>query len=396
MQSEPPNNQKILIVDDNPKNLQVLGKLLQAESFDIEFAINGSAALDWLVIKEFDLILLDINMPGMDGFTVCEQIRSKPEYADMPVIFLTAQVDRESILKGFETGAQDYILKPFDSRELLARVKTQLEIKRSHDHIRRYLEDIERKNKLIRESIDYASAIQNAFQHAAQLGSSQFRETFSLLLPKDVLSGDFFFYNQSGSMITAGVFDGTGHGIPGAFMSILGITYLNEIYEREGYVSPEKVLEKVRNKIITAFNQKGDILEISNGMDGALISIDMKTRKAYFSGAFNSVYLLRNGSITELKGDRMPLAYHSQISNFTLKITDVFENDILYLFTDGFPDQFGGPENKKYGRTRFREDILKVHTFSLEAQKQYFLENFLEWKGSRDQTDDITVIALKL
>lgn len=127
-QSLPAN---ILIVDDNPQNLQVLAKILQENNYEIEFATNGEAALKWLKDRKFDLILLDINMPGMNGFEVCMKMRSNPDLNNMPVIFLSADTDRESILKGFDLGAQDYVTKPFDSRELLARVRTHLALKDS-------------------------------------------------------------------------------------------------------------------------------------------------------------------------------------------------------------------------------------------------------------------------
>ncbi|MEI6888671.1 MAG: hybrid sensor histidine kinase/response regulator [Bacteroidales bacterium] len=136
---------RILIVDDNPKNLQVLGKFLQNEQYELEFAINGSAALEWLEIKPFDLILLDINMPGMDGFEVCKKIRSDHKMDKMPVIFLTAETFRESVLKGFEIGAQDYITKPFDSRELIMRVKTHLSIKNQMEQLENLNQSLEVK-----------------------------------------------------------------------------------------------------------------------------------------------------------------------------------------------------------------------------------------------------------
>jgi CheY-like chemotaxis protein len=121
----------ILIVDDNPRNLHVLGKNLQLENYEIEFAINGSATIEWLNVKNFDLLLLDINMPGMNGLEVCRQIRSDRKYDNMPVIFITADADKESIIKGFEAGGQDYITKPFDLRELMVRVRTHLALKNS-------------------------------------------------------------------------------------------------------------------------------------------------------------------------------------------------------------------------------------------------------------------------
>lgn len=137
----------ILIVDDNPQNLQVLGKILQENKYVIEFAISGEVALVWLKKRQFDLILLDINMTGMDGFEVCRKIRSYPELNNMPVIFLSAESERESILKGFELGAQDYITKPFDARELLVRVRTHLALKNS-------LEKLGKMNKTLEEKVE--------------------------------------------------------------------------------------------------------------------------------------------------------------------------------------------------------------------------------------------------
>jgi two-component system sensor histidine kinase/response regulator len=136
----------ILIVDDNSHNLQVLGKLLLESRYEIEFATNGEAALDWLNARKFDLILLDINMPGMSGFEVCTRIRSNPDLNNIPVIFLSAESERENILKGFELGAQDYITKPFDSRELLVRVRTHLVLKDS-------LEKLESLNRSLEEKV---------------------------------------------------------------------------------------------------------------------------------------------------------------------------------------------------------------------------------------------------
>ena len=140
-----PSGPVILLVDDNPQNLQVLGKLLQEEKYEIEFAVNGEATLEWLKNKQFDLILLDLNMPGMNGFEVCKKIRSDNTMSEIPIIFLSAESERESILKGFEVGAQDYVTKPFDSRELLARVKTQLDLKSKTEKLEKVNEWLGRK-----------------------------------------------------------------------------------------------------------------------------------------------------------------------------------------------------------------------------------------------------------
>ena len=146
----------ILIVDDNPENLQVLGKLLKEEKYNVEFAIDGESALGWINNKQFDLLLLDINMPGMSGFEVCEKIRSDPKMNKLPIIFLSAESDRESILKGFELGGQDYITKPFDSRELIVRAKTHITLKHSLEKLEtlnRYLEEkVQERTHQLREA----------------------------------------------------------------------------------------------------------------------------------------------------------------------------------------------------------------------------------------------------
>jgi signal transduction histidine kinase len=137
----------ILIVDDNPKNLQVLGKLLQEEKYDVEFAVDGESALGWINNKEFDLILLDINMPGMNGFEVCRIVRTDPIMNKVSIIFLSAESERESILKGFEVGGQDYITKPFDNRELIVRAKTHITLKRSLEKLEKVNAYLEKKVK---------------------------------------------------------------------------------------------------------------------------------------------------------------------------------------------------------------------------------------------------------
>ncbi|MCK4819491.1 response regulator, partial [bacterium] len=149
MKIHDPSEFSILIVDDIPKNLQVLGNILSHEGYKFEFSTDGKKALDWTKNKNFDLILLDVMMPEMSGFEVCERLKANPETSDIPIIFLTARTDTESIVKGFNLGAVDYITKPFNESELLSRVSTQVTLKKSHDEISQNL-------KLITYSLDYA------------------------------------------------------------------------------------------------------------------------------------------------------------------------------------------------------------------------------------------------
>ncbi len=164
----------ILIVDDNPNNLQVLGKLLNEKKYKIEFAVDGQSALDWISEKQFDLILLDINMPGMSGYEVCRQIRTNREYDKLPIIFVSAENDKEAILKGFEMGGQDYITKPFDSRELIVRVNTHLSLKNSLgklDCLNKHLEDkVRERTCQLKEAIE---KLENANQKLIELDTAK-------------------------------------------------------------------------------------------------------------------------------------------------------------------------------------------------------------------------------
>ena len=386
----------ILIVDDNPKNLQVLGNYLQLEDFLVEFAMNGESALDWIRRVEFDLILLDIMMPGMDGFEVCKIIKNVPLNQNTPVIFLTAKIDTDSIVNAFDLGAVDYVIKPFKQKELIARVKTQIEIKRGRDEIAKNLKDIALKNKLITYSIEYAQKIQAAVLRASQNGSELFGEMFCLILPKDIVSGDFYWFYKTENKLLAGVFDCTGHGIPGAFMSMLGVTLLNETVIREKITEPNLILDRLREKIVKALGQKGNISEVKDGMDGSIISYDLSTRILIYSGAFNPVYLIRDNNIIEFNGDRMTLSYQDKILDFSRQEIKTKQKDLVYLFTDGFVDQFGGQEDKKFRRDQFKQTLLKIHTNPLEVQKELLLDTYNKWKGNRDQVDDITVVGLRL
>ncbi len=385
-----------MIVDDNPKNLQVLGNYLQKEGYLVEFALNGKSALDWIKQVEFDLILLDIMMPGMDGFEVCKIIKSDPVYQKIPVIFLTAKIDTESIVAGFDLGAVDYVIKPFNQKELIARVKTQIEIKRGRDEIARNLKEIEYKNKLIKYSIQYAQTIQAAVLRASENGSDFFPEQFILLLPKDIVSGDFYWFHKINNRLLVGVFDCTGHGIPGAFMSILGVTLLNETVIREKINDPHLILNRLREKIIEALGQKGIISEVRDGMDGSIISFDLASKKLVYSVAYNPIYLIRDNKIIELKGDRMPLSHHAKMADFSSHEIKTKPNDLIYLFTDGYIDQFGGPKAKKFLTAQFKEVLIRHHKKPLEVQKQLLLDVYLNWKGKEEQVDDITVVGLKL
>jgi CheY-like chemotaxis protein len=385
----------ILIVDDNVKNLQVLGGFLKIEGHSVEFALDGISALRWLDKKKFDLILLDIMMPGMDGYEVCSVIKKNPLISEIPVIFITAKTDSESIVKGFETGAVDYITKPFIQSELIVRVKTQLSISRSNERILFYLHEIEERNTNIKASIEYAKYIQTAVLSTSEKYFQYLPEHFFLYLPKDILSGDFYWVCKTGKKLIIAVMDCTGHGVPGALLSILGITLLNETVVHEHILQPDKILESLRTKIIRSLGQKDGERKIKDGIEGIVINYEPDSGKLQYSGSFNPLILIHAGELTTIKADSFSIGFSDENKNFTLNEIYVEANDAIYMFSDGIIDQFGGPVNRRFMVRHLKEIFFRNYDADMKLQKEILQREINSWKGDLVQTDDIIVMGIK-
>lgn len=385
----------VLVVDDNVKNLQVLGGFLQNEGMLVEFALDGLSALDWVLKKKFDLVLLDIMMPGIDGYEVCSRIKENLVLKEIPVIFLTAKTDSDSIVKGFECGAVDYVTKPFIRSELLARVHTQIEIKRSKDKLRQNFLEIEERNRSITESIEYAKHIQKTIITKSKTRGKLLPEYFVLFLPKDIVSGDFYWFCKSGDTVVLAVMDCTGHGVPGALMSILGITLLNEIVLNKKTLSPDIILQHLRNELICSMSQKAGPSTIKDGIEGGIISYNMESKTALFSGSFNPLIHIHKNKIREIKAARFPIGYYETMKDFVCEEIRIEKNDTIYMFTDGYNDQFGGPDKKKFSRKRLIELLHKTHAQPMDLQKKTLSDTFCTWKGELTQTDDVLVAGFR-
>ena len=220
--------------------------------------------------------------------------------------------------------------------------------------------------------------------------------SFSLTMPKDTVSGDFYWCHKIGNTILAGVFDCTGHGIPGAFMSILGLTLLKETVMREGIVEPSLILNRMRIKIIESLGQKGVDSEVNVGMNGSLMSYDQVNKNLVYASAYNPLYIVREEKLIELRGDKMPLSHYLIMKDFSSYEVKIMLNDCIYLFTDGYMDQFGGQKLKKFGYKRFRDLLLRINKSHFESQKQTLIDEYTVWREYEDQVDDITIVGVKL
>lgn len=256
-------------------------------------------------------------------------------------------------------------------------------------------EDAEKWENELTASLRYASKIQNALFPTIKDFQKVFQESFVLYMPRDIVSGDFYWIHKRKNKIVVAAADCTGHGVPGAFLSLLGITFLKEIIAKDPMPAANKILNILREKVMKAMHQT-DEDEPGEGMDIALYIIDETTHQLQFAGAVNPLYLIRDNSITVCKGDRMPIGIcPDEEQSFINKTLQLEQGDTIYIFSDGFADQFGGPNEEKYKYYRFRELLLKIQKYSMRKQEDMLKKAFLKWKSNNKQVDDVMVIGVR-
>lgn len=257
-------------------------------------------------------------------------------------------------------------------------------------------EEIQRQRKEIAESLRYARVIQKAVFPMRKLIETSFHDNFILLMPKDILSGDFYWIYRKEREIYFAVADCTGHGVPGSLMSVLGISFLNELLARPCNYSANRLLNQLREKVMKALGQTGADDISKDGMDIALCVLDEETGRLQYSGANNALYIIRNEEILIIKPDQMPVGIHAiEERSFTNHEIFLRNGDLLYLFSDGYPDQFGGPKNKKFMYNNFRSLLLSISNLPMNEQKEMLRSTIIEWMGNQEQIDDILVMGVR-
>ena len=270
----------------------------------------------------------------------------------------------------------------------------------AHEEISKQKEEIASQNEKIIESILYAQKIQQAVMPTVEVFDQYLPEHFILLKPRDIVSGDFYWGTHIGNKFVYTAADCTGHGVPGAFMSLLGITFLNEIAGRSNakFVTASGILTSLRLKIITYLHQSGKEGEQQDGIDMALCIYDKECSKLQYAGAFNPLVVIRDGNLTQYDADEMPIGYYeNQSDRFTNHDIDVKPGDMAYMFTDGYADQFGMVDGrkKKYLIKRFKDFLLQIHTLSMAEQQQRLDDNLTQWRGDLKQLDDVLVFGTR-
>lgn len=311
-----------------------------------------------------------------------------PPFADIPVIdsinenklILREENVNEKIYRFMIRGLSETQVCQVYSSDITLRVEQEQMIKLQAEKIS--------------SSIRYASNIQAAVLPNLNYISEILPHNMMLYLPRDVVSGDFYWIKKVGESIVIAIADCTGHGVPGAFMSMLGVAFLNEIVKPEKLVANE-ILNELRNYVINTLSNSQD--SRADGMDMALCIIEPTKKVIQYAGAYNPFVLINKLGITEIKADRMPIGrYVNQHKPFTLHEIPYTEGDVVYLFSDGYHDQIGGPNLQKYGSKNFKELLLSIHEKSFDEQKNILNETLDNWTSTFNRIDDIIVMGFRL
>ncbi len=281
------------------------------------------------------------------------------------------------------------------------------EVVEQKDEIAKQRDVVTYQKKEITDSIYYAETIQLAVLPEEKILKKYFEDHFILFRPKDIVSGDFYWMSMKNDHLVFTAADCTGHGVPGAFMSMLGVSFLNKIVNETGIVQPAEILNALRENIVTALKQKGSFETSKDGMDIALCSIDLKNKKLWFAGANNPLLIVRKVNneyeIIERKGDMMPVGFYSRMNNFKNHELDIVKGDTIYLFSDGFVDQFGGPGGRKFMKSRFRQMLIDHQELDMSTQKEVFIKTLEDWihypsenNTLIEQVDDIIVLGVRI
>lgn len=403
----------ILYVDDEEDNLTVFNSAFRRD-YEVHLALSGQEGLEILKKHEIHLIITDQRMPEMTGIQFLEKII--PDYPDCIRMILTGFSDIEAIIQAINTGrVYRYITKPWNKEELKINIDKGLETFHLREQNRTLIESLQEVNQTLEQkviertqkieeqtreitcSIHYASKIQNALLPPNEEMKKSLPSYFILSKPRDIVSGDYYWFAQKDGKVIIAVADCTGHGVPGAFMSILGVSFLNEIVNKAVIVRANEILNQLTGQVIKSLHQTGKNDETRDGMEMALCVIDFGKQKLQYAGAFRPLYLIRDGELKEFKGDPMPIGiYEQEDQSFSNTEIPFRKNDIIYLFTDGYVDQLGGSDRKTFRSENLKKLLIEIHNKPMNEQKKALEKKLEDWRGEVDQVDDILIAGIKM
>jgi phosphoserine phosphatase RsbU/P len=384
---------KILLVEDSETDADLLVRFLKKENIDFSClrVWNRETFISALKENDHDLIIADHTLPqfsGIEAFRI-----AKTANRNIPFILITGSVSEQILIEYAKEGVDDYILK-----ENLLRLPSAIEHIVNRKKIEQLHKKLESAYKDIKDSINYAKRIQNAMLPDIALLSNSFPESFILFKPKDILSGDFYWFKKEKNEFFISVCDCTGHGIPGALMSMIGIEILNNIILNTK--DPSEILEQLNERIEIALCQSAINDHSPDGMDIALCCLDIENRTLKFAGANRPLWIIQQGKseVEEIKGSingigglNIEIRPEFETSNITFQ-----KGDSFYIFSDGFTDQFGGEYKIKLTRQRFKQLLLSIQDQTMPLQKESLDVFIEEWKAGTEQLDDMLIIGVRV
>lgn len=345
------------------------------------------------------------NKYGIAGEPVSYSFIIKPPFWRTAWFLITMSLAITLGIIGFFRYREKKLIAEKIKLEKIVEERTR-EVVEQKDEIAKQRDIVTYQKKEITDSIQYAERIQKAVLPEEDILSGSFTDYFILFRPKDIVSGDFYWMSKKGDTIIFTAADCTGHGVPGAFMSMLGVSFLNKIVNETGIIKPDRILNELRANIILSLKQTEMEESSKDGMDMALCNLDVKNNKLFFAGANNPMILIRkeNGeyNVIEKKADGMPVGVYSRMTDFTCHEIEVLKGDTIYLFSDGFCDQFGGPKGRKFMKPRFIQMLLDHQTLPMCSQKETFEKILEDWINHPDQgesigqIDDVILMGIRI
>ncbi|NQZ75488.1 MAG: response regulator [Ekhidna sp.] len=402
----------ILYVDDEPHNLRVFKSSFR-RYYNVLTAESAYDAIEILKENKIHLVVTDQKMPGMTGTQFLEQI--KPDYPEAISMIITGFSDIDDITNAInKCGIYSYITKPWDAREVKLTIEKALEVyslrneKESliqelfdasinlEDRVEERTSELKQANSKIYDSIDYALTIQRAILPDASTLNESFSDSFIYYKAQDIVSGDFYFYKPIDGYTILGAFDCTGHGVPGALLSILGFTTLENIVENTTNPDGNVMLKKLNSKVNSHLSAKKARLE-DDGMDGSLVILDEINQQIHLFAANSEIIYFEEGEMKSFKGNKVCIGSQSEMDDFTALTLDAHKVSEIYLSSDGYKDQLNESNNKKFSGRRFRELIESFRTQPMSQQMEILDNEMKEWKGSEGHSnDDIMVLGIRI
>lgn len=403
-------NFKILLVEDDRMMLELFKFSLQKIGHTVVgSAMNGNDAIQLTEKLQPEIILMDINLEGeIDGVDTATIIWEKFE---APIIFITGTLERQFVERAKKAEPYGYLAKPFQEIDLEnaielahARHQIKLELKRKHTELTDAYDEISRQraelyaiHKDIISSIRYSRRLQDALLPKLIQLKDTFSQSFLFHIPRDIVSGDFFWCYSTPQKEYIAVVDCTGHGIPGAMLSVMGNDLLHRIMDETDSISTGAILNELNLRVQRALNYSTEEGDIRDGMDISICSIDKVTLELEYSGAYRPLLLFRNNELTIYKGDIYPIGrYDAKVPDFSTEKVQLQKNDMIYMFSDGYHDQFGGFFGKKYKSSNFKNLLATIANLPIDQQHEKLKTEFFSWKGDFDQVDDVTVFGLRI